>query len=343
MEKRISISFALLFMFLCITGCEKIPASVQEVGENLPAAIETMPAIEATLNNTVDDIQENVQEIAEEIEQDEVEEETTESLTEGINIDFIDIGQGDCILIRDGADAMMIDTGYYSQFDILSEELERRGVDQINILVLTHPDADHIGSGASIVSYYDVQTVYMPKAESDSKSYGYLMDAINTFDVPVVHPMAGDLIPFGSATYEVVGPCAEYDDANSNSIIIRMVNGEDSFLFTGDATGEETDAILASGIDVTADVYKAAHHGSANDGCNSEKFLAAVNPYAMVVSCGYQNKYGHPHRETMELALDRNLSLYRTDLQGTISCVSTGDGIFFDQLPTDDYRNGNSL
>ena len=123
-----------------------------------------------------------------------------------------------------------------------------------------------------------------------------------------------------------------------------MINGTDSFLFTGDATGEETDDMIETGMDVRADVYKAAHHGSANDGCNSETFLGAVNPKYTVISCGYLNDYGHPHVETMAFLKLIGCKLYRTDLQGSITCVSYGNGSYeWNTNPTDDYRNGNSF
>ncbi len=270
----------------------------------------------------------------------------TERLNESsVYVAFIDVGQGDCILIKDGDEAMLIDTGYWTEEDTVIDNLDSAGVDGIDILVLTHPDADHIGSAADLVAYYDVDIVYMPSKGKDNKVYGYLARALEEFDVQVINPSAGTLIPFGTAHYEFVGPMtdSEFDDDNSNSLILRMVNLNDSFLFTGDATGEETKKILAAGIDVHADVYKAAHHGSANDGCNSEAFMDAVNPSAMVISCGYGNDYGHPHEETMAYAKEKGLALYRTDIQGTIKCISTGHGIQWNVSPSTDYRYGRQI
>ena len=270
---------------------------------------------------------------------------TLERESSDIEVTFIDIGQGDSILIQDHGQTMLIDTGYYANFDKLEKAFQEKGVTGIDVLVLTHPDADHIGSAASIVSYYDASTIYMAPIEKDSASYGYLMDAVENFDVQVKYPSSGDLISFGTATYEVVGPVpgVNYEDANSWSIIVKMTNGEDTFLFTGDATGEEIEDVLKTGVDLSADVLKAAHHGSANDGCNNDVLFDAVQPDALVVSCELGNKYGHPHRETMEQVQTRNISLYRTDLQGTISCVSTGSGIRWRNTPSTDYRNGNSI
>ncbi len=275
------------------------------------------------------------------------EEDENEPVTAGnrVVVSFVDVGQGDCIVIEDNGETMMIDTGYYAEYDNVCDFLDTRNIDEINVLVLTHPDADHIGSAAQFIAFYDVETVYMPSKGKDSTSYGYLEDALDMFEIDTINPEAGDIISFGTATYEVVGPVkdSKYEDANSNSIILRMVNGNDSFLFTGDATGEETAEILALGYDVSADVYKAAHHGSANDGCNNREFIDAVDPDAMVISCKLGNDYGHPHIETMELAQEKGLELFRTDIQGTIVCTSTGDGVTWNQSPTKDFRNGNSM
>lgn len=267
------------------------------------------------------------------------------SISDSISVTFIDVGQGDSILIQDHGQSMLIDTGYYSAFSNVEAVFEEKGVESIDVLVCTHPDADHIGSAASVVSYYGTETVYMPEIEKDSSSYGYLISALDTFDVTVIHPHTGDIIDFGTAKYEIIGPIAnaDYSDANSHSIIIRMINGKDTFLFTGDATGEETRDIFSSGVDVSAKVYKAAHHGSANDGCNNKEFISAVNPETIVISCGYGNDYGHPHKETMKMVGTYNLNVLRTDLQGTIRCISTGRGIEWDTEYSEDMRYGRQI
>lgn len=132
-------------------------------------------------------------------------------------------------------------------------------------------------------------------------------------------------------------------DTNGNSLVVKLENGNDSFLFMGDATGDETDDIMISGVNLRADVIKAAHHGSANDGCNSREFLNTVDAECIVVSCGYHNDYGHPHIETMKLVQDTHMKLFRTDLQGSVSCKSTGNGIEWEIQPCEIYTNGNGL
>ncbi len=264
-----------------------------------------------------------------------------------IYVTYIDVGQGDSILIQDNGQNMLIDTGYYTAEQQLTDTLDAKGVKTVDVLVLTHPDADHIGSAADIISYYDTAHVYMSEIGSDSKTYGYLENAVKETGVEVSNPHAGDKIDFGTAEYDVVGPvsgvCDGYEDTNSHSIIVKMVNGQDKFLFTGDATGEETEDAIAAGYDMSADVLKAAHHGSANCGCNERSFLEAVNPVCAIISCGANNRYGHPHVETMQFIQDMGIKMFRTDMQGNISCTSTGNGITFDKEPCTDYRKSAAI
>lgn len=275
--------------------------------------------------------------------------EQSEALKEGdiskakVKVDFIDVGQGDCILICDGDKNMMIDTGT-DGFSNIKSVLREEKVKNIDILVLTHPDADHIANAEDIIKKYDVGRVYMPNVAADTWTYRNLQECLVKENIEVHYPLAGDMISLGGqATYEVVGPVSYSEDTNSSSLVIKMKNGNDSFLFTGDATGPELETSLANGFDLSCNVYKAAHHGSANDGCNEPYVLNAADPDYMVVSCAYAGEYGHPHIETMQLAKDKNLKLYRTDMQGTIKCESTKDGILFEMDPTDDFRNGNAL
>ena len=259
-------------------------------------------------------------------------------------ISFIDVGQGDSTLIIDGGQSMLIDTGYYEAYDNVSTVLDENNVKRLDYLVLTHPDADHIQNTPEIIEDYDVQCIYMPNLSVEKAAYTNVIEAIVAHGIRVVNPSPGEYIPFGKASYEVLGPISiDNEEVNSDSIVIKMVNGYDSFLFCGDATGDETEEILASGYDVRAKVYKAAHHGSANDGCNSDRFLDAVDPEICVVSCGIDNPYGHPHREVMTYLKKNVISLFRTDIQGTINCVSSGNGVTFDQEVTSVYTNGENM
>ncbi len=268
-----------------------------------------------------------------------------------IKVTFINVGQGDSTLIMDNGSAMMIDTGPKEAVGTIEAILNENGVSRIDTMVLTHPDADHIQGAITLLDDYTVGNIYMPDYTKDNGTNRRLLGKIDQYQIPVHRPEVGAYIPFGAASYQMLGPFLneipyyeeERDLANYYSIVIKLTNGADTFLFMGDAPGAETDAILNAGFDVSAKVFKAAHHGSANEGCNNNALWKAVNPESVVISCGLYNDHGHPHEEVMNEAKKRGCKLFRTDLQGTISCTSTGNGIIWDIEPTNDYRNGRAI
>ncbi len=260
-----------------------------------------------------------------------------------VYVTFVDVGQGDAALIIDEGQAMLIDTGDSGGWPELESVLAEKRVQGIDALVLTHPDADHIGNAPEIIRDWHVKTVYMPDVGNDTQAYREVQEAALSCAAAIVHPQAGTCLPFGNAEYQVLGPITiDPEETNADSLIIKLVNGRDSVLFTGDATGAETEECMAY-YDMQAEIYKAAHHGSANKGCNSPEFLNAVDPAIAVISCAYGNDYGHPHRETMQWLERHGVLLYRTDLQGTIECVLTGNGALFDRASTAVYTNGEGL
>lgn len=266
---------------------------------------------------------------------------------DSFRVTFIDVGQGDCTLIQDNGQNMLIDAGPRESVGSIEAVLNQNGVSTIDALILTHNDADHIQGAINIIPDYNVQSIYMTDIERSTGTYYLLSKAIDESNASVSYPKAGVTISFGTATYEVVGPALDantiYEENNSNSIIVRVTHGNDTFLFTGDATGEEIDDIILAGYVLSAQVLKAAHHGSAADGCNSRTLFSAVNPETVVISCGKWNDYGHPHDTVLNRIRERGCKLYRTDLQGTISCTSTGNGIIWDMESTTDYRDGDQI
>lgn len=268
-----------------------------------------------------------------------------------VKVYFINVGQGDSTLIIDNGSAMMIDTGPKEAVGTIEAVLNENSINRIDTMVLTHPDADHIQGAITLLDDYTVGNIYMPDYSKDNGTNRRLLSKIDQYQIPVYRPEAGAYIPFGTASYQMLGPILgsipyyeeERDLANFYSIVIKLTNGADTFMFMGDAPGAETDAILNAGFDVNAKVIKAAHHGSANEGCNNDALWRAVNPESVVISCGLYNDHGHPHEEIMNEAKKRGCKLFRTDLQGTVSCTSTGNGILWNTEPANDYRNGRAM
>lgn len=257
-----------------------------------------------------------------------------------LNVYFFDVGQGDCTVITQGDHAMLIDAGDNDKGTAVQAYLNYLGIETLDYVILTHPDADHIG-GADVVLYkFDCEMVLMPDKKADTRTYDDVIQAMKSKNYSATHPEVGDTYAFGDAVFTVLGPVQEYSDNNNNSIVIRMVHGNNSFLFTGDAETDAEADILNDGLNVRADVLKAGHHGSSTS--TSDAFLEAVSPEYAVISCGEDNKYGHPHAETMNKFRQAGITVYRTDEQGTVIASSDGNTITWNESPSDSWLTGEA-
>ncbi len=265
--------------------------------------------------------------------------EGTAESAQGLEVYFLDVGQGDSQLIRipgeGGYFNVLIDTGEYEYADGLTAYLQDLGVEKIGALVCSHPHTDHMGCMARIVERFDIGSLYMPQLPEEqaptTRAYEKLLDAAAEKDLRVIRLHEDALLesPAG-AQFQVMSPRmdADWDGANNYSAVIRLVYGETSFLFTGDAEAESEKVILEDGYGVGADVLKCGHHGSSSS--TSKAFLEAVDPLYAVISCGAGNSYGHPHRETLQSLRERDVTVYRTDEDGTVLAKSDGKDIAFE-------------
>lgn len=238
---------------------------------------------------------------------------------------FIDVGQGDAILITTPDGNMLIDTSIKSVREDLDSYLKAAGVERLEYLVLTHPDADHIGNADYIIQTYEIGTILLPDCASTSKTYERMLDAMENSDAKVVIPEVGYTFNLGALTNTVLAPIKEYDDPNEMSIVIKSVYGEISVMLTGDAE-VESEGDMVEKWDRAAldcDILKVGHHGSRTS--STDAFLAAVSPRVAVISCGEGNSYGHPHTETVERLEDEGIACYRTDLNGTVVITTNGE------------------
>lgn len=237
-------------------------------------------------------------------------------------IHFIDVGQGDCMLLQSDSMNMLIDAGNNKDGKAVVEYLQNVGVTSLDYVVGTHPDADHIGGLDVVIENLQVKNVWMPKKEHTTKTYEDVLLAVKQKGLKIKAPKVGDTLAFGDATITVIGPSKTYESNNDNSIVLRVVHGETSFLLTGDAELEAEEQMLKEGLEISATVLKVGHHGSHSS--SSSDFLQAVAPTYAVISCGVDNDYKHPHIETMNALEDVNAIVYRTDLQQTIVMKSDG-------------------
>ncbi len=242
-----------------------------------------------------------------------------------LEVIYLDVGQADATLLFCDGETMLIDTGYWENVDILLDYLDAYQVETIDYLVLTHADSDHIGGAADVLYNYEVEEVFFSDFEKDNSSYTGLMEALSDKKLTAWLPDPGYEITFGGATVTFLGPIGEWDTPNNTSICLRIDHGVNSFLFTGDAEEEAEDALVESGRELAATVYKVGHHGSYAS--STEVFLNAVRPQYAVISCGADNDYGHPHTSALRRLEAGGAKIYRTDTQGTLVFLSDGSAL----------------
>lgn len=241
-----------------------------------------------------------------------------------LKVHYLDVGQGDSILIQQGANAMLIDGGEARNGESIVAYLKAEGITELQYVVATHPHSDHIGGLPEVLKSLKVQAVIMPNVAHTSKTFERLVDQIENGSMEVIEPKVGNTYALGQADFQLLAPQNhEYDNLNNYSVALKLTYDNNSFLFTGDAEKESESEMLDSRLDLKADVLKIGHHGSHSS--TSEAFYKAVSPKIAVIQVGADNDYGHPHRETLN-TLD-GVEIYRNDLHGTIIMESNGKTI----------------
>lgn len=257
----------------------------------------------------------------------------------GLEVHYLDVGQGDSTLIKVGDHAMLIDAGDNSEGTAVQSYLESQNIEKLDYVIGTHPDSDHIGGLDVVIYKFDCEKVFMPDVTSDTRTYDDVVQALKAKRMKAQSPKVGKSYELGEASFTIIAPLADYGNETNNwSIELLLTYGENRFLFTGDAEKAAEEDILAGGADISADVYKASHHGSKTG--SSEEFLDAVNPAYVVISCGEGNKYGHPSAQTLINLRSRGIKMFRTDRQGAIVATSDGKKITFNTSPSDDWTPG---
>lgn len=232
-----------------------------------------------------------------------------------LRVYYFDVGQADSILIVNNGQSMLIDAGKRESGDVVVNNLKTIGIEKIDYLVGTHPHEDHIGGMAKVVGNFDIGTIFMPKTPHTSATYEKLIDEIANKKKKITVPKVGQTFKVGNADCEIMSIEDNKDNFNLCSIVIRMEYEGTSYLFTGDAEEENESARSWP----QTNVLKAGHHGSRTS--SSQKFLDQIKPNLIIISCGANNDYGHPHAETMEKFKKLNATIYRTDESGNILVI----------------------
>ncbi|PLR78093.1 DNA internalization-related competence protein ComEC/Rec2 [Bacillus sp. V3-13] len=267
-------------------------------------------------------------------------------------VTFIDVGQGDStlIILPNDRGTYLIDTGGTVRFgetekwrrrkepfevgrDVLVPFLKSKGIRQIDKLVLTHGDADHIGGVLSLIEDIKVAEILMPRAPDRAELERQVIAAAVKKKVSIKMATEGMGWSKGTAAFQIISPDpAAPFERNNSSIVIRAHIGGLDWLFTGDLEAEGEELLLRKYPDLHADVLKAGHHGSKTS--TSAPFINQLQPKAAIISAGRKNRFGHPHAEVVSRLEGRNIKIFRTDQQGAITYTFRGNsGTFSSVLP----------
>ncbi len=246
----------------------------------------------------------------------------------GFAVHYIDVGEADTALVLCDGEAMLIDGGNKEDAGKIYMYLRDHGVDELAYIVATHPHEDHMGGLPGAMNAARVSHVLSPVKSDSTVFFETFQTYLDKQDVSITVPEPGDTFTLGSASVEILGPIDRSTPyTNDLSIVLRVQYGDTSFLFTGDCEGDEEASILASGRTVKSTVLKVGHHGSTFS--TTAEFLQAVDPDYAVIPAGAGNDNGHPAPSLLRRLGDAGVKVYRTDLQGTVVCVSDGKKVSF--------------
>jgi competence protein ComEC len=258
---------------------------------------------------------------------------TTSAATKNMYVHFINVGQGDSIYIKapNGED-ILIDGGNKDGSDVVAY-LKKQKVKDIEFMIATHPDADHIGGLDEVLKAFPVKNVYAPKVSHTSQAYKEFLTAVKNKKLTIKTAKADVTLPVKGINAKFVGPVKTYSNSDLNdwSAVLKITYGKKSFLFTGDAEARAEADMVKAKKDLRADVLKVGHHGAKTS--TSTTFLKAVKPTYAVISVGKNNSYGHPTSEVLNRLKSYKVNIFRTDKQGTIIATTNGTTLTFNVKP----------
>lgn len=260
---------------------------------------------------------------------------------QNLTVHFLDVDQGDSILLEIDGKSMLVDAGESDQGKVVTAYLQNQGISTLDYVVATHPHSDHIGGMNEILNNFQVEHFVDSGYPHTSKTYENMLTTIDQKNILFQVAQAGQKIDFDPAVdIEVLNPAKTYsEDLNENSVVLKVTYGTTSFLLMGDAGLETEERIMEAGYSVDSDILKVGHHASRSG--SGASFISAVSPKVSVIEVGAGNDYRHPHAEILE-RLQKASKVYRTDLDGTITVTTDGSTytVTTEKTGTISSRNG---
>ena len=245
-----------------------------------------------------------------------------------VAVNFIDVGPGASTLIQSGEDGILIDAGEREYADTVINYIKDSGVKKLVYVVASHPHSDHIGALSDVLNAVKTENVIMPRLTEENtpttKSYEYLLKTIRKKKIKTIEARMGDVFKINNAQIEVLGPLVQDSHLNNMSVVCRLTAFSTRFMLLADAEKAELRSILDQTTDLKSNILSMGHHGSSNS--IYTPYLNQVNADVAVISCGSQNDYGYPHRETLKYIQKHGMECYRTDLHSHIVFVCNERG-----------------
>lgn len=242
---------------------------------------------------------------------------------------FIDVGQGDSsLIITPKGKTILIDAGDEAHAKKVVSYVREQGIEKLDLVIATHPDADHIGGMDKVIKNFDIGVFAMPDVSAKTNQYKQIQRELKAKKMKATRLYQGDEVQIDDdIDFEILSPVKgkKYDDTNEYSIVAKIVYKDTSFILMGDATMENEVDIINNVPDIDIDVLKLGHHGSSTS--SSDYFITKTSPNIAIISCGKNNKYGHPHQEVMRVLKKHGVTPYRTDEMGDIVITSDGKEI----------------
>jgi competence protein ComEC len=249
------------------------------------------------------------------------------SIDADVSVHFIDVGQGDSILIKSKDKNVLIDAGERNKGEEVALYLKENKVEKLDYIIATHPHSDHIGGLPYIIENFQVSEVIVPEIIDEkvptTQIYYEFLESVSKKGLLLTPARVGDKYDLGSSYFEILSPKGnDYDDLNDYSVVINLNHKNNNFLLCGDAETKVEKEMLNDKLLRDVDVLKAGHHGSSSSSSND--FLEKIMPEYFVVMCGEGNSYNHPSEKTIEKFASYSKNIYRTDINGNIIFLSNG-------------------